>query len=112
MTFGLLGAHAVGDYFLQTDDMAVGKKKTSLWCSWHVLTYMLPFGFCGLEWWQLLLIAAQHWIQDRTGFVIWFMRLKGSEKFAQPPFGPWSIVLTDNILHLLWIAAVVADWSH
>jgi hypothetical protein len=72
------------------------------------MAYLLPFLFCGLAWWQLALIGVQHFAQDRTGFVPWLMRAKGSAAFAQPPCGPWSVILTDNILHVLWMAAVVA----
>jgi len=100
-------AHLVGDYLLQTDKMALGKKTSSLICLIHVATYSLPFLTCRITWWQLLLIAGQHFAQDRTGFVVWFMKWKGSEQFATGPCSPWSIIITDNILHILWIALVV-----
>jgi hypothetical protein len=58
--------------------------------------------------WQLALIAAQHFAQDRTAFVPWMMRAKGSAAFAQPPCGPWSVIMTDNILHVLFMAGVAA----
>ena len=50
----------------------------------------------------------REWVQDRTGFVVWLMNMKGSDKFAKPPMAPWSIIVTDNILHILWIAWVVS----
>lgn len=101
-------AHLIGDYIFQTDWMALGKKSKSWICAVHVLTYMLPFLFCGLAWWQLALIAGQHFIQDRTGFIVWFMKVKGSAQFAAGPCSPWSIIVTDNIVHILWIAWVVS----
>lgn len=104
-----ISAHLVGDYLLQTDWQAIGKKKSSWICLVHVALYMLPFLLTSLVWWQLFLIAAQHFIQDRTGFVVWMMKAKGSGEFAKPPMGPWSIVLTDNIIHILWMAAVASD---
>lgn len=100
-------AHFIGDYLLQTDDMAANKKTSSLWCAWHVLCYMLPFLLCGLADWQLALIAWQHYTQDRTGFIVWLMRVKGSEQFARPPMAPWSIIVMDNIVHCTYIAFVV-----
>lgn len=100
-------AHLIGDYLLQNDWMAFGKKRKSWICAVHVAAYMGPFQFCGMEWQQLLLIAAQHFIQDRTGMVVSFMKWKGSEQFATGPCSPWSIIVTDNILHVLWIAVVV-----
>lgn len=100
-------AHLIGDYIFQNDWMALHKKHSSFHCTVHVMTYIIPFIFCGMAWWQLLLIASQHFFQDRTNFVFWFMKTKGSEKFATGCFSPWSIVVVDNILHILWISIVV-----
>lgn len=101
-------AHLIGDYLIQTDWMAIGKKKSSWICAVHVLTYLIPFLFCGLEWWQLALIGVGHFAQDRTGFVVWLMKVSGSAAFATGPCAPWSIIVTDNVLHILWMAAVAA----
>lgn len=100
-------AHFIGDYILQNDAMAMNKKKSDWYCSLHVATYMLPFLLCGLNWWQFLLIVAQHYLIDRTNFVVWFMKFKGSGQFASGPCSPWSIIVTDNILHILWIAFII-----
>lgn len=100
-------AHLIGDFLLQNDWMALNKKQSNFHCFAHVITYLLPFLFCNLTWWQLFLIGGQHYIQDRTSFIMWFMKFKGSEKFATGPCSPWSIILTDNIIHILWIAFVV-----
>jgi hypothetical protein len=103
-------AHLIGDYLLQTDWMAKGKRTSSWICTVHVAVYMLPFLLCSFAWWQLLLIAIQHWIQDRTQLVAWVMRWTGksADGFMGPPFTPWSFILMDNILHVLWMAAVAA----
>lgn len=119
-----LFAHFVGDFFLPDDWMAEGKKKSSWVCLVHVLMYMLPFLFigswiglpfgsgelvyCETEWWKLMLIAVQHFFQDRTGFVEWWLRFKGSVWFSKSPMAPWSIILTDNMIHLMWIAFVMS----
>jgi hypothetical protein len=87
--------------------MALNKKKSSYVCAAHVLAYMVPFLFCDITWVQMELIAVQHFVKDRTGFVLWIMKIKGSARFAEPPMAPWSIILTDNILHILWIALVM-----
>lgn len=108
-------AHLIGDYVIQNDWMAQNKKekfmasKGALACFVHVVTYMIPFLLCGLAWWQLLLIALQHYLIDRTNFVIWLMEFKGSKQFAHGPCFPWSIIVVDNTLHILWMAFVV--WS-
>ena len=101
-------AHLIGDFIIQNDWMALNKKKSWFHCAVHVLTYMIPFLWCELSWLQLGLIALQHYAIDRTNFVMWFMVAKGQDKFAGPPCAPWSIIVVDNILHILWIAAVVA----
>ena len=97
-------AHLVGDYLIQNDWQAEGKKKSSWICTFHVLTYLIPFWLTPLSWWQIVLIGVEHFVQDRTTVVLWFMRVTGHEKFAQPPCGPWSVIVTDNILHILFIA--------
>lgn len=103
----LIYAHLIGDYLLQTDKMAEGKKRSSWICLLHVLTYMIPFLWCNLSVCQFLLIGIQHFLQDHTTFIVWFMHIKGSTKFTEPPMAPWSIIVTDNIVHILWIALVV-----
>jgi hypothetical protein len=101
-------AHLIGDYILQNDWMAKNKKTNTWACIAHVLTYMIPFiPLCwfGLSPFAWGLIGYQHYIQDRSNFVAWFMDKKGSKDFMNAPMGPWSIVLTDNILHIsfMWI---------
>lgn len=101
-------AHLVGDFLIQNDWMAQNKKKSWWPCTAHVLTYMIPFLFCGMAWWQLGLIAVQHYAIDRTHFVEWFMRVKGSNGFSTGPCYPWSQIIVDNTLHILWMAAVAS----
>ena len=96
-------AHLVGDYIIQTDYMGQGKKKSNLICFIHVITYLTPFIALGVSWQVLLLIGIQHYILDRSDLVVRFMKWKGSGDFVDPPFGPWSIVVTDNVLHIWWI---------
>ena len=100
--------HFVGDYILQTDWMATGKKRSSWICLVHILLYLIPFLFTPLVWWKLALIGLQHFLQDRWNFVAWFMRVKGSGQFALSPCGPWSVIVTDNILHILFIAWIAS----
>lgn len=111
-------AHLIGDYILQNDWMAAGKKQKSWICVVHVFFYMFPFFIVShivirssplltLSYWQFMAIAIQHFIQDRTGLVVWFMKKKGQANFAQPPMAPWSIIVTDNIIHMVWIAIII-----
>jgi len=105
-------AHLIGDFLLQNDWLAQNKKKSSLACTVHVALYIVPFLFCDLAWWQLLAIAGQHWIQDRTNLVVWVTKLRGADGFLQPPFAPWSTILTDQIFHILWMAAITSIPGH
>jgi len=99
-------AHLIGDYLIQNDWMAKEKKNSHFVCTVHILTYMVPFLFCQLTWWQFLLVAIQHWIQDRTHIVGWFMSKSGKQSFLKD-MGPWSAILTDNIIHILWMALIL-----
>lgn len=100
-------AHLIGDYLLQNDWMAKGKKTSSWICLVHIATYLLPFLFCGLQWWQVAAIGAQHFAQDRTRAVVWMLNATGKGDFAKPPMAPWSIIVTDNVLHILFMAWIV-----
>lgn len=62
---------------------------------------------CWLSEYQLILIAFQYYLQDRTNFIVWFMNNSGKSDFAKAPLAPWSIFAVDNAFHLLWIAIVV-----
>lgn len=97
-------AHLIGDYLFQNDWMAGSKKKNSWICLVHIITYMIPFLLTDLNWLQLLLIAAQHYIQDRTHFVAWFCRM--TNKFQMDFNKFWGHVIVDNVIHILWMAAV------
>ena len=101
-------AHLIGDYLLQNDWMAKGKKQKSWICIIHILTYLLPFLFCNLLWWKIVVIGLQHFVQDRTNIVVWSMQKVGKVTFASPPMAPWSIIVIDNIWHVLFIAFIVS----
>jgi len=100
-------AHIIGDFLLQTDWMAKGKKESWWIAGIHTFFYMIPFILVHPSIQQAILIAAQHMIQDHSNFVKWLMVKKGSSIFAESPMAPWSIIITDNILHILWIAFVM-----
>lgn len=100
--------HLIGDYLFQNDWQASNKKKSSIACGVHVVLYTFAIYITTFwPWWALLIVASLHFIQDRTNFVVWFMHVKGQKQFAQPPLAPWSIIVIDNVLHLvvLWLIA-------
>lgn len=102
-----LVAFLVGDYLLQNDWMARGKKKSSWICTVHVFFFMLPFLFLNLSWVHLILIAIQHWIQDRADLVIWFLKVARKEDMTQPPLAPWSTIVMDNVWHIFFIYIII-----
>jgi len=104
--FDLFIAHLIGDYILQNDWMALQKKESTFHCLIHIMLYMIPFYFFHLSWPQLLIIAIQHFIVDRTNIIYRFMVWKGQDKFVNPPCGPWSVIVMDNISHIITIWAV------
>mgnify|MGYP002622817662 CR=1 FL=1 len=111
MDLAIIASHLAGDYLLQNDYLANGKKRSSWICTAHVLLYMSGFTilwwFGHLQLWQWMAIAIQHWVQDRTMFVTWWMKVSGQREFLQPPFAPWSVIVVDNSMHLVWIAVVL-----
>jgi hypothetical protein len=102
--------HLVGDYLspFQTDWSAANKKKHWFPCLVHSSGWTLCVClFTG--WWTLpalLTLFVTHYVQDRTMMVTAWMRLAGQGNFANAPLGPWSVIVVDNVFHLLVITAV------
>ena len=94
--------HLIGDYLIQNDWMAQNKKRATFPCLVHVTLYTLAVGCLTLwPWWVIAVVFVTHFIQDRTGIVLWWMRLIGQGDFSKPPLGPWSIIVVDNVWHLI-----------
>lgn len=92
-------AHLIGDFILQNDWMASGKKNSWLVAAIHVIVYLVPFLFTGMAFWKIGIIGLQHLLQDRTNFVTKYLEIIGKKDFTKPPLAPWSIFLVDNIIH-------------
>lgn len=121
--------HGIGDYFLQTDKQALGKKLKGWYgfkcCLFHCITYSLPFMFIG-TWQAVLAIFFSHFIIDRTNLVAYLLAMKnnvkrtvvkGMTKYRFPymynidnfgfgldrPFAIsiWLYIICDNILHII-----------
>ncbi len=107
LTLAIIG-HLVGDYLLQNDWMALNKKKHTLHCAVHCTLWTLAVcAFTG--WWMPLAIAVlwvTHFAQDRTQIILyWMTKINRQPKFAEPPMSPWSIIVVDNVWHIvaLWV---------
>lgn len=85
--YTLLLCHFVGDYYLQSDWMALNKNKKTLPCLVHVLLYtlcFLPF----VSWPALAVIGITHFLIDRFGFIKRFIWLKNhlNPTLEYPPY--------------------------
>lgn len=114
LTCAIIG-HLVGDYLLQNDWMALGKKSWngSQQCGVHCLLWTLSVMFFA-GWFttfnhSIAIFAAlfwPHYIQDRTNVVMWWMtKVNRQKQFATGPCAPWSIIVVDNVWHIvtIWI---------
>jgi hypothetical protein len=96
--------HMVGDYILQNDWMAQNKKTSSWACAIHSFVWTsCVVVFTGWGWMPFLILFAFHFLQDRTGFIRFWMNFNGQSGFATGPLSPWSVVIIDNTFHLLQI---------
>lgn len=108
LTLAIIG-HLVGDYLLQNDWMALNKKKQILPCLVHCLLWATAVvAFSG--WWSASVFAvllATHFFQDHTNIIMWWMtRVNRQQQFATGPCSPWSIIVVDNVWHIVTIWAV------
>lgn len=127
--FPQLFCHVIGDYFLQSDWMALNKSKKTLPCLIHCLIYTSVFLFLTTNFWQLGLIFLSHFVLDRWSlakYICWIKNfLNPSFKFypfekckitgyydsfindaSEPDVRPafitiWLYIITDNTLHLM-----------
>lgn len=99
---GWLVGHLVGDYLLQNDWMAQGKKRAHWPCLVHVAAYTLAV-MLFTQWplWIAAVVFVPHYLIDRWGFVPWYMRAIGQTSFMEPPMSPWSRIAVDNTLHVV-----------
>lgn len=113
LTLAIVG-HLVGDYLLQNDWMALNKKKQCLPLLVHVVLWtqsvMLFTGWMFLPWQQrlavIVILTFTHAVQDHTDVVTKWMDLIGQRQFRTGPCTPWSIIVVDNVWHIVTLWAV------
>ena len=81
--------HLFGDFFLQSDWMALNKSKRSWPCLVHVCLYALPFLLLTHSWKALAIIAGTHFIIDRFGVARYLIWLKNHLDLHG--FPPWKL---------------------
>lgn len=106
MVEALVG-HLVGDYLAQNDWMAANKKKASFPCLVHCILWAASVcAFAGWGWPSFIVLFVFHFIQDRTNIVAWWMNFIGQGGFATGICSPWSVIVVDNVWHVVQIWAV------
>jgi hypothetical protein len=85
--------HFLGDFVLQTDEMAQNKSKSDMWLSLHILIYMLPLSLLG--WKYALINAFIHWHID------WISSRISSRMWAEKKVHWFFVVIgADQALHM------------
>ena len=116
-TVDQLIAHAVGDYVLQSEWMAVEKTKRSWPALVHCLFYLIPFLFITQNPATLAVIGGTHFVIDRwqlARYVAWLKNRPwpGSSSWSEckatgfspgtPPWmATWLVIIIDNVMHIL-----------
>jgi Protein of unknown function (DUF3307) len=119
ITADQLLAHAVGDYVLQSDWMAINKTRSTVAALAHALFYSLPFLFLSPTVKGMLIIALSHFVIDRWRLARYVCSLRNClaplpqrtwaecNEYAsagdRPPWiTTWLLIIVDNTIHV-WI---------
>lgn len=109
--------HLIGDYVLQTEQMALRKVRSWFWAVFHAVVYSLPFLIVILRWEAWVVICGTHAVIDRFRLSNHICRFKNVFWFGsgRPESDPdtgyaketpvhvkfWLVVIVDNTLHLV-----------
>lgn len=112
-------AHLIGDYILQTDEMAAEKTKRLTAAIHHALVYALPFWFLDPSLPAMIVIMGTHALIDRyrvARYLVWAKNQLAVPKYRYPLseaawhgyksdkpewLAGWLLIIADNTLHLL-----------
>jgi hypothetical protein len=116
ITADQLVLHAIGDYVLQSDWMALNKRKSLAAAAVHGATYSLPFLLLSPSPVAWNVILWTHVIIDHLGlarYIVWAKNLVGGTPpwkectaTGYPPDRPawmvvWLMIAADNVLHVV-----------
>lgn len=100
--------HLVGDYLLQNDWMALNKKTVPgalvIHCNLWTLSVCIFAGWANPA--AIGILFYTHLLQDGTDLIARWMNLIGQKQFRTGPCAPWSIIVVDNVWHIVTIWAV------
>ncbi len=81
-------------------------------CGSHCLAYTLAVWACTYWWmpgWGLYVCFFAHYAVDRWRLAAWWMtHVSFQSGFAWGKLNPWSIVIVDNVMHLMVLGAIAA----
>ena len=109
----LLVCHLIGDFLLQTYNMAMRKERDWPWLLGHVAAYMVLITVVLVRYavthsvpaWvvvvALFFVAGVHIILDRRNFVKWW-----GQHIAKVPDHPWLPIVHDQVFHIVTLAIV------
>jgi len=98
-------------------ERAYRAKVTAEWrghlaCTAHCWAYTAAVWACSfwwMPWWGLVVCFAAHWPMDRFRLAgHWMRTVSGQTAFASGPLAPWSVIVVDNVLHLLTLGLIAA----
>lgn len=113
--------HLVGDYLLQNDWMALNKKRSMTICAIHCFIWancVMIFAGWFTNHWAFTVLYCTHLVQDHSDIVKSWMSMIGQKQFMKcddfdltdmrvvPGLGPWSVIVVDNVWHILTIWVV------
>jgi len=118
VTADQLVAHAVGDYLLQSDWMAINKTHRTMPAALHALVYTVPFLALTRSPSALLVVCLSHFVIDRwrlARYVSWlanwlapgphpaWTEYRATGHAADRPewLAQWLLIIADNTLHVL-----------
>ena len=97
--FGLIVSHFVGDFLLQSDEVAKSKSKSNLVLSKHVLLYGLPFLWLGV--WFYIVTIVLHFVVD------YFTSRASSYMYNRDIHWFFVIIGLDQMLHMISLVGTV-----
>lgn len=111
--------HLLGDFIAQNDPIAKRKAVHTGWCLLHVLLYCLcmlgVLGWFDPRWWNWpwwLVIGVPHFLIDRFRLARRWMWLAAQEDFATGALAPWSVIVIDQVFHLVCLFATVILFAY
>lgn len=124
LTADQLVMHAIGDYVLQSDWMAINKTKRWLPAVTHALVYSMGFRAFTDSWTAMAVIIGTHYLIDRyrlARYVVWAKNwLSPGDNLpwrectgtGYPPDRPawmavWLMIAADNIIHVVINGAAI-----